>query len=249
MKLTHTLLSSLLFLSCIAVQASDLKSASLDADHVDQVLRSPKAVKPVPVDGFYMVETTEGVWLVSDDRRMVITDFKAVDLMSGKPIQTLSDLTYMTKIKWDKLGVDVDKMSVMNYGTGGKIVTVFIDPRCPHCHRLMAQMPKLTADYTFKLVLLPILGPGSVTDAENIWCQKDRAKATEAMVMSDIKALSVMTRPDDCDTSAFRESEKAAKALGLHGVPFIVTPSMVMHPGGSNDLETLLRDDATVKAE
>lgn len=225
------LILSLLAVSLPAMAIDDKLDGYQKA--VEKATASPKSVRPVPVAGFFYIETDNGPMLVSDNRRLVIHDFKAVDLFTGQKIEKSVDLDVLKKLDLEKAGYDEKTMATLRYGSGSKLVTVFVDPNCPHCHKLMAQMSSLRDEYTFRLVLVPLLGPNSQDTAAKIFCLKDSPKAAATLVSG---VYTSVPEPTECDTSALAASMGFAEKMGIQGVPFIVTHTGMVNPGGMKDL-------------
>ncbi|NMU88035.1 thioredoxin fold domain-containing protein, partial [Vibrio parahaemolyticus] len=99
-----------------------------------------------------------------------------------KPLSTLTEMRDVAdRFRLRDMNVDIDAMNVAKLGTGPKEVVVFVDPQCGACHQLMEEAKALKDEYTFKFVVIPILGDKSNRLARALSCITDQDKAFEAL--------------------------------------------------------------------
>ena len=145
----------------------------------------------LPVAGVQMVEAGERVLFVSDNGRYVFTG-PAWDLWHGAKLETLEEGARLAaRIDLKRLGLDPAALGALDLGSGEGEVVVFVDPRCPHCRRLLEQLPAFTENYRFRLVPLPVLGPDSETAVVRLGClaEQDPSAAREALLAGNADQL------------------------------------------------------------
>lgn len=184
----------------------------------------------IPAGSFNFVKDakTGRVLLVSDNARYLITgEFELRDtwhqneaIRDPSRLEELSDRMELSMIPFDQMlwldmnppGADESKPQL----------TAFVDPNCPWCHKLfelMAEHP----EYHARFVLVPLLGPDSVTKVKQLACaiaKGNRKGALKALVSRD---FTTMPNAPDCTPSpALRANVITAQVMGVTGVPFVV---------------------------
>ena len=134
---------------------------------------------------------------------------------------------------------------MLPYGQGTNVVTVFVDPLCKHCHNLILQMAALKDQYTFHLVMAPVIGEESVRSARKLACEPDRAKALQALIDQKYDGIH---EPPNCNLGPLQKTLLATKFLGIDGVPYMILPSTKTYRGGTKDLKGLLENDTKALA-
>ena len=129
-------------------------------------------------------------------------------------------------------------LAPVTYGTGPRTVTLFVDPLCPYCHKLLQQLPALAADFTFRVLVVPVLGEDSGKATRKVGCAIDTA-AAERMVLSADYSADLAQKPD-CNLTPLQQRLVLASMIGLNGVPYLVLPSGKVQQGLPADLAALL---------
>jgi len=115
-----------------------------------------------------------------------------------------------------------------------KQLIVFIDPDCPYCRQLEAQMYEQgidkKADIYYMLMPLP-MHPNAKQHVTNIMCSQDQiATLKEYMVKNNENPKFKLE--DGCDITAVLErTGSVARGLGINGTPAIVTGDGTMIMG------------------
>lgn len=233
--------------------AQDLKARSVDlpkaneeeiasSKMVEQIrnrMRKIDGMKKIPGTNMAIVEAGDLTLLVSDNGRFVVGSFRMVDLWNGKLISNIADLEGIDKVNLRKINANPDDLGAFTVGKGAKEVVMFVDPLCPHCHDLMKQIPSLVAEYTFKIVLLPVLGAQSGELAKKLICTKDKALAAKALIEDQVENMKLAT--EKCDTAPLAKAIVVARILGIESVPYTVTPQFNVIRGAVKDLGAQLR--------
>jgi thiol:disulfide interchange protein DsbC len=196
------------------------------------------SVKRIPINGLVMVEAGGQYYLVSDNGRFAILGGKLIDVWSSKEIKNPDDVDRSGRIPLDKLGINQDELSTFTLGTGKQVVTVFMDPTCPHCHNMLTQFSKLGKEYTFKLVMLPLLGEAATEISKKLVCNKNKKASLDAVMTAKYDALPSVTT--DCDMKPLQRAIVAAQVIGVNGVPFIVAMDGTVARGEVADIAKFL---------
>jgi thiol:disulfide interchange protein DsbC len=199
-------------------------------------LRGVEAMRRLPVTGLQLAKRCEETFFVSDRGRLVIVG-AAFDLWNGAPVTTLAEAERMAdRLDVARVGLKPENLGALTFGSGPEPVVAFVDPRCPHCRALLAQLPALADRYRFALVLLPVLGPESEALARRLACASasDPQRATQALLSEHCASLP--EPPADCTSEGLARARAAAQVLGIPGVPFVVAPDGRIARGAVADL-------------
>ncbi len=237
MNLLHRLclLSLLLFTSGVMAanpakpNASDI-AASLLSIKID-------GMQDLPINGLKMVKTGEQTVFMSSNGRFAFYGGKLMDVWTQQEIKELGDIDNIAKrIDLAKMKLNVDDLGPVTVGQGKASVLVFIDPRCPYCGKVMHDLQALKDQYTFKLVMVPILGAESQNIVVQLACQwgSSDAKAKDAvrdrLLKQDYAGLP-SEQPSQCNKEPLQKAMVTAKLFGLQGVPFLIAPDGRTHSG------------------
>lgn len=212
---------------------------------VKDIMRSVDEVKRLPVTGLSMVKAGERTFLITDNGHFVVAgNFKLVDMWQGKVIGSVSDTKGIDKVDLRKIGLSPDELSTFTIGKGKKEVTIFVDPQCNYCHDLIVQLEPLGKEYSFKLVLIPVLGKESAEISKKLMCNQDKEQSLKALIAKDYAKLPELVRKEgSCDLKPLQKAVVATKLLDIQGVPFIFLPSKNTFKGGVKSFKTLLEKD------
>lgn len=199
----------------------------------------------LPITGLTLAQSGDKLLLISDNGRFaVVGNFRLLDVWNAQEIKSLQDADRLDRLDLKKIGIKDGDLARLKLGTGAETVTVFVDPLCPHCHHLIQQMDALKKDYTFDLVISPVLGEKSADISRKLWCQPDRGKALNALLKQEYDTLPAVPRDTkSCDLAPLQKSIVTTRLLGIDGVPYMILPSKSVRKGGVDDLKTLLEKD------
>lgn len=181
------------------------------------------ALVPLPIAGLKAVVSNDELLYISDNGRYVLRGM-LYDAWDQKPLKSLDDIRVSTThINLAKMHIDTADFKPLAYGTGPAHVTVFVDPRCPWCAKLMQQMkakPELARRYTFDLVPIPVLGTESQKLVRELGCARDRQAALESLMSESYDRP--LEPEKDCSLAHVQKAMVAAQLLGVTGVPFMI---------------------------
>lgn len=215
---------------------------------VKQALASVDDVKRLPATGLSFLKAGDKTFLITDNGHFVIAgNFKLVDMWQGKLLNNVADMSGVDKINLRGIGLNPDEMGAFTIGRGNQEVDIFVDPQCQYCNELLNQLDKLGETYTFKIVLIPVLGSESADIARRLTCDNDKERAMKALLSKDYKTIPPLPKAGSagksCDISSLQKAVVAAKLLDIKGVPFSILPSKNVFKGGSKDFKAVLEKD------
>ena len=212
---------------------------------VKEIMRSIDEVKRLPVTGLSFIKAGDKSFLITDNGHFVVAgNFKLVDMWRGKQITSVGDTEGIEKVDLRKIGINPDELSTFTVGTGKREVTIFTDPQCDHCYTLISQIEALANDYTFKLVVVPVLGSKSAELTKQLLCNKDKIQSLQALLTKDYSKLPPLVRKEgSCDLEPLQKAVVATKMLEIQAVPFIYLPSHNTYKGAVKSFKTLLERD------
>jgi thiol:disulfide interchange protein DsbC len=239
-SLTAVLLALLAGAPAFAAESDTTESSTSEAGGIRELLRGISGMQRLPVAGVQMVAAGERVLFVSANGRYVFTG-PAWDLWHGARLQTLDEAARLAeRVDLKRLGLDPAALGALDLGTGERDVVVFVDPRCPHCRRLMDQLPSLGERYRFRLVPLPVLGPESEAAVVRLAClaEQDPSAARDALLAETLEGLPAPT--GTCGQAPVQRALVTAQLLGIAGVPYLIAPDGRLEQGVPEDLEAWL---------
>ena len=146
-----------------SLAALGLAAASLANPGMAEPLPSASIARmaQLPSGGLQAVETTEGELLFFSENGRYVLRGSAVDLWHGAKLTAFDQTQHLAgRIDLARLKLDVADLGAIDVGEGPEVV-IFVDPFCPHCTALYADLAPLRATYRFRLVPIPVLGEPS----------------------------------------------------------------------------------------
>ena len=214
---------------------------------VRALLKNLDSFKRLPIAGLNLAKVGDRMVLMSDNGRFaVIGNFRLLDVWNAREVKTIADAEDLNRLDLKKIGIKDEDLAMLAYGQGKTVVTVFIDPMCKYCHHLIGQMGALKDQYTFRLVMAPVIGEESVRNARKLVCEADKAKALQSLIGQNYDGIK---EPPNCNLGPLQKTLLMTKFFGIDGVPFLVLPSTKTYRGGTNNLKELLENDIKSLAE
>lgn len=230
-RLILAFLSVLMSASSMAQPAGGVTEK--DAEMLKNVLKTQvDAAVKLPVQGMHMIEAGGKTLFVSDNGRIVIVG-KIYDMWNNVELKGVGDVDkYAMKIDIGKLGVNLDELKPIVIGNGKLEVVVFVDPNCPHCHKILQNAIRLK-QYTFKFIPLPLLGPDSVEKVRKGLCHADKVAVSKALVDNQWEKIPVGEA--NCGQLPAEKSIILARILGVTSIPFSIAPDGTIYQGVPKD--------------
>jgi thiol:disulfide interchange protein DsbC len=205
-------------------------------------------MQDLPISGIKMVKSGEQTVFISSNGRFAFYGGKLMDIWTQQEIKDLADIDNIAnRIDLSRMKLKADDLGAVTVGHGKAQVLVFIDPRCPYCGKVMKDLQALQDQYTFKLVMIPILGPESQNLVVQLACQRgsNEPKAKDAvrdrLLKQDYTGLPTEP-PTQCNKEPLQKAVVTAKLFDLKGVPFLIAPDGRTHSGAPEVLADWLAD-------
>ena len=192
----------------------------------------------IPSGDLKAIESKGELLFMSGNGRFIIKGGTLYDAWNRKALRTVADVNdSANRVDLGAMKINVAEFRPLSFGEGPKHVTVFVDPRCPWCAKLMSlirDMPGLGDAYTFNLLPIPRLGPESEKLVRQLACAKDREAARDALMREDYTQNLPQVEP--CDLTPIQRTFVFAQLLGVNGVPFLIASDGRIQRGLPPDL-------------
>ncbi|WGS84059.1 DsbC family protein [Methylomonas sp. UP202] len=248
MTLRHiSLFLATLFGASIALAATPQKPTVSD---IAAGLLSIKidGMQDLPISGLKMVKSGDQTVFISSNGRFAFYGGKLMDIWTQQEIKELADIAKIAnRIDLSRMKLKTDELGAVTVGHGKAQVLVFIDPHCPYCGKVMKDLQALQDQYTFKLVMVPILGPESQNLVVQLACQlgasdiKAKDTVRDRLLKQDYTGMPTEP-PTQCNKEPLQKAVVTAKLFDLKGVPFLIAPDGRTHSGAPEVLADWLAD-------
>lgn len=201
---------------------------------------------PNPFTTVIEIEGREGLAATTESRRLVFRG-QIFDMATGEVLRTVGALRAALRDHApERFGLRRADLRPFTFGTGPAEVILIVDPICPFCAELFAQLratPAYGQLYRFTIHTVPFLGTASLAAVEALDCAPDRAAALEALLQSDRRWLQQNApAPGTCDATPIIARTLYSQKLGAAGTPFLIAPSGQVSLGLPEDLFGFLLD-------
>ena len=211
-------------------------------------------MQDLPITGLKMIKTGDKVVFMSSNGRFALYGGKLLDVWTQQEIKELADIDRIAnRIDLSRMKLNIDDLGPVTVGHGKDTVLVIIDPRCPYCGKVMKDLQALQDRYTFKLVMVPILGQESQNIVVQLACQqasKDKKlqdSVRQRLLAQDFAGLPT-DNPAQCNKEPLQRAIVTAKLFGLPGVPYLIAPDGRTHSGAPESLADWLANKPAVTA-
>jgi thiol:disulfide interchange protein DsbC len=209
-------------------------------------------MQDLPITGLKMVKTGEQIVFMSSNGRFALYGGKLLDVWTQQEIKDIPDIDRIARrIDLSRMKLNIDDLGPVTVGHGKDSVLIFIDPRCPYCGKVMKDLQVLQERYTFKLVMVPILGQESQNIVVQLACQqaskdqKVQDSVRQRLLKQDYAGLPT-DNPASCNKEPLQRAIVTAKLFGLPGVPFLIAPDGRTHSGAPESLTDWLENKSAV---
>lgn len=169
------------------------------------------------------VEKNGELIFITSDGRFAIKG-EITEVWRKQQIKDIDHLKYLSeRIDIDSLKLPYEKMNVIEFGEGEKIISLFVDPRCGVCKRLLTDA-KNEKEYKFRVFIIPALGDESNELSKKAFCSKskiDQPILLAKLISGDLNSLE---QQPNCDTKFYDLGLMTAHILGIKSVPWIISP-------------------------
>lgn len=195
----------------------------------------------LPVNNLVMVENEQGDHILMDtDARIAIRGkVEVFDMWNKRPIKTKADAKASWLVSLDSFNIKPGDLASFRYGLLKEKpdMTVLVDPRGDFNVKLFEQMKLMAGEYSFEIVLVPLLGETSVTDSLKLWCAKDREKSLEQLMsQAPIEGQVFPT----CDKDPLIKALGVAGLLHLKALPHLIRADGLQEQGVPDSLSEFM---------
>lgn len=232
--------------SILAVIAAITAIATAEAAQYskEDIAREASKVKidnviDLPIRGMRAVESNGQIMFISTDGRFAFKG-KMYDIWNQSQYTSVSEIKANAfKVSLDKMRIDPTTLNTVTIGDGPKETVIFLDPRCPYCHKLAKQTLALIDEYTFHFVFVSLLGPESEKNVAQVACAKNKEEVIPAMLSRSLDQIDLVPM-NKCDTSKIVKSTTTSQILGISGVPYTISPNGTVQQGMPRNLKNWL---------
>lgn len=172
-----------------------------------------ESVGKTPMPGLYEIIADGHIFYVDEKVNFVI---RGTLFDARTPTMRNVTLARNSELAAQALSKSHDNAIKRVRGNGKRVIYTFEDPNCGYCKRQQQELIKLN-DVTIYTFLWPILSPDSVEKSRAIWCNKDRAKAWEDLML---RGVAPQQNGAKCDTPIEKNMEMARR-FGAQGTPAV----------------------------
>ncbi|MEO1457736.1 MAG: thioredoxin fold domain-containing protein, partial [Pseudomonadota bacterium] len=149
----------------------------------------------IPGGTWRAVRSAGRTYFMSANGRYVV-EGRAYDLWAGRPLDDFQAVRQSTT-RITLAGFDAvwDDLAPTEFGEGAAVVSVFMDPNCPHCHALLTELWHLRQLVRVRVLPLPLFGEDSGRKTRAIHCAADQGAAVEA-VLGHREEATLAQKPD-----------------------------------------------------
>lgn len=183
--------------------------------------------------------------LVSDNGRYAFTG-KVIDIWQKKELTNIDEIWQsVSTIPVKEFGLNPEDSSAMQIGQGPEHVTVFVDPLCGWCNKLVDEVSKdkeLQKEYTFDFYVVPALGDESHKLGYRLYCAPESNELKIKAFLAGKDKVEALVENEKCDASGYDDMLVAAQMLGIRSVPFVVAPNGRFIAGKPSSMRLFLEE-------
>lgn len=213
----------------IAVLIASLATASMAVagdgfvpSRMPEFDKAYQSVVTIPGTDLHVADINGQLVVVLPNKRFAVVGH-LVDTLERKELRTLDDVKAARRMKISSLGIDYNELAAVKYGKGPKEAVIFLDTECTNCTKMLQEVRSLGDDYTFHIVLMPLLSQASVTNAARVICADDQQAAINAIFTRGYDKLP--KKALQCAQSKLAATWGMSLALSIRAVPYIIAPN------------------------
>jgi len=181
-----------------------------------------------PFAGIYEVFANGEIFYTDESANFIIVNGNLINASTRQNI-TDENKRKLLALKWDALPLQNAFTRIK--GNGKRKIAIFADPNCWYCKKVERELSSLN-DVTIYTFVYPIMSENSTKKAKSIWCSKDRAKAWNDMMLSNI----MPSAPTSCDNPV-DQILRFGRRKGISGTPTIFLVDGQRIPGAISATE------------
>jgi hypothetical protein len=206
-------------LALFAVTTLDANAA--DADIPRDVLKGIEAMKPLPADGFQVVQSQGRLLLVSTNGHYVVMG-RILDLWNGIEVHAVADVERTERIPLAHLGLSARQLGGVSVGKSEQreSVTVFLDPGSSQSQQILPRLRELASTHRVDLVFVPALAERAAV-ARALICHPEAV----APFFNNTRLPEPQAEGDPCGVAELQRARVTVQLLGIHTLPFSIAPN------------------------
>ena len=194
-----------------------------------------------------IVENEKGeLMLVSGNGRFAMMGV-LVDTWKKEEISTAKQAAAASRhIPTAMLGLTADGMNAFSIGSGKDRVSIFVDPQCHWCHKLIEEVQAddlLLERFTFDFYVVAALGDTSDALARQFLCADVAPDQRAALFQGAPKSFEGLKQKPNCSLAPYKKTLTAAQLIGVKGVPFVIAPDGSFTAGKPRNMRRFLLSD------
>lgn len=214
--------------------------------------QTPKIERIVDM-GISKVRAVKGkdgtIMFIADMGRFVFTG-SVYDLWQKKQLTTIDEISdAVSRIDLAGLNLRPERLNLARVGTGKKHVTIFVDPLCGWCHKLMNEVvadASLKDEYTFDFLVIPALGKASDELSKRLFCSESNPSKRFEVLRGGREAIEKLPKPSSsCKVEGYDRTKMTSSFLGVQAVPFVIAPDGRFSRGKPANLRSFLEGNAS----
>lgn len=211
-------------LLCTALIAASSATADdgFSPSRMPELDQAYQSIVTIPGTDLHVAEIQGQLVIVLPNKRFAVVGH-LVDTLEKKELRTLDDVKAARRTKISSLGINYDDLAAVKYGNGPKEAVIFIDTECTNCTKMLQEVRALGREYTFHIVMVPLLAQASVTNAAKVVCATDPKAAVEAIFTRGYASLPAQS--PKCAQAKLAATWGMSMALSIRAVPYVIAPN------------------------
>ena len=199
---------------------------------VEALQEKAKKVSPInsvvnlPITGVKAIESNDGSMMFLADNGRYAFVGQIIDVWQQKELTTMKEIQESaTTLPVKALGLKPNGLNALQMGKGEQHVSIFVDPQCGWCHKLIEEVQKdedLLNRFVFDLYVVPALGDQSNVMAKRLFCSSASNEEKLKAFMSGPEALMNLPVKEKCQPDGYDQTLVIAQMLGVQGVPYVI---------------------------
>jgi len=217
-------ISSILLLFVSSMSHAELEERK---PALDEIIPAIDAMVTLPGSDIKAVEARGRVLYMTANGRFVFTEAKLYDTWNRRFLSDMSEIqSWSDRINMERIGLDLNELGSLTYGSGSKKFVMWLDPLCSVCSKALKQLPDLADEYQFELLVVPFLGSESASVVRQFLCARDQgmpqSEQVAALIDHDFSSLPAASK--SCNTESVEKLIVTGRVMGIEGVPYIIAP-------------------------
>ena len=230
-----------------AIENSEKKTLSTSNKGDEVPAAKIRSIVKMDFGAASIVENEKGeLMLVSGNGRFAMMGV-LIDTWEKEEISTARQAAQaVRRIPTAALGLAPEVMNAFSLGSGKQRVSVFVDPQCHWCHKLIAEVMAddfLLERFSFDFYVVAALGDASDALARQFLCADISSDKRAALFQGAPKSFEGLRQKPQCSLEPYKRAAAAAQLIGLKGVPFVIAPDGSFSEGKPRNMRRFLLSD------